>query len=377
MHDLPSFRPLRVAIITRDLMTGGAQRHIVKLCQTVPRSEAHISLFLLIRDAPQDLLTDLPDDVPVFISPFCRHHPLVIPWLAYNLANQGIQIAHSFLWIPDAFAALTHLLTHSCPLICSERGDRGGDFYSRNRNLFDRLVTFPVAHKFCANSSYGSALLQRLGCPPAKLRVIYNGIDIARIDSSLPLDLRYRLGWPQTSLVIGMVSRLVRHKGIDSFIRALSILSPDFPVYGVIVGDGPMRAELTALARELGIIQRIIFLGQRTDVERLVKGFDIAVSTTRIGTEHCSNSILEYMACERPVVATYVGGNPELVRDADNGVLVPADDPLAVVQALQRLGTDAGLRQQMGRNGRLRIERDFDQKMVATQFLELWRTVAA
>jgi glycosyltransferase involved in cell wall biosynthesis len=352
-------------------MMGGAQRHIVKLCQAVPRDLVSLSVFLLVRDEAQDLLPEIPPDVPVFVSPFRRHHPLVLPWLGAQLRTLRTDVAHSFLWAADAYASLSSALFSHTPLICSERGDRTPTMYSRARNLFDRVVTFRVARHVCANSQFGQSLLVTNGCDPTRTSVIHNGIDLARIDAHTPADIRAIQGWPADAVVLGTVSRLVKSKGVDVLIRAVARLAHRWPVYCVLVGDGPQRAELEQLACDLGVNGRIAFLGTRLPSEPLARGFDIATLMTRT-TEAFSNSILEYMALGRAVVATDVGGNRELVTPGETGLLVPPGDDAALAQALESLLAHPELAYNMGRRARARVEAEFRMEQTTEQFVELW-----
>jgi glycosyltransferase involved in cell wall biosynthesis len=368
-------RPLRVALITRSLMMGGAQRHVLKLCQTVPRDRVSLSLFLLVSDEAQDLLPEMPSDVPVFLSPFRRHHPLVVPWLAAKLRALQVEVAHSFLWHSDAFASLSAMLLPALPLIASERGDRAPMMYSRGRNLYDRAVTFRVARHLCANSVFGRELLIALGCDSAKIGVIHNGVELERIDAHERLDVRALRGWPAEARIVGTVSRLIEYKGVDVLLRAVARLVPHTPLYCAIVGDGPARPALEQLATSLGIAERIAFFGTRSPSEPIARDFDIAALTTRT-TEHFSNSVLEYMALGHPVVATAVGGNSELVVAGETGFLVPPDDDAALARAIGVLLEDLSLAQSMGEKGRARVEQHFRMERVTEQFVDLWQRYA-
>jgi len=368
---------LRVALVTRSLMTGGAQRHIVKLCQTVDPTEVELSVFLLIRDEPTDLVHEVPAHVPVYISPYRRHHPLVLNWLAGQCRRAGIQVIHSFLWTADAFASLAGSRLPGIRLICSERGDRGdANFYTPVKNLYDRLITFRKADRACANSEFGRHLLKGLGCEENKIRVIHNGIELAKLDALPRLNIRKELGWPDTAIILGVVSRLIDYKGLDVIVRGMASLKDRYPVYCVVIGDGPLQAEMKLLCEHLNVEDRIIFAGRKSPAESWIKDFDIAALVPRADTEHCSNSILEYMACGKPVVATSVAGNPELVDNGKTGWLVPKNDVETTVAAIQRLIEAPEQARLMGEHGRARIESRFDMVRVAENFTRLWQEAA-
>lgn len=375
-----SDRPLRVALVTRSLMMGGAEHHIIKLCQTISRAEVELSIFLLVRDEPSDWLPEVPPDIPVFVSPLGRYDVRVVKWLADGLKARQVQVAHSFLWTADAITGLSSLLFARIPVVGSERGDRGyGGHYAPNGlfGRYDRWVTFRIATCFSPASRFGGKLLEERGYDPSRIRVIYNGVQLDRMDSESPIDLRLRLGWPANCRIVGTACALIPRKGVDSLIRALPLIHTSEPVFCAIVGDGPERVRLEELTRELGVADRVAFLGQHTPAHAFVKGFDIAILATNQPTEVCSNSILEYMACAKPVIATRIAGNPELVLSEETGLLTEPDNPAELARAIERLANDPGLATRMGHGGRDRIEQEFRMEVVAARSVQLWRSVAS
>jgi glycosyltransferase involved in cell wall biosynthesis len=370
--------PLKVALVTRNLSVGGAQQHLVKLCQTVSPSEVQLSLFLLIRDEGADLLAGMPPHVRVHTSPLRRHHPLVLKWLADGLRCEGIELVQSFLWHADVTAALSKGLFRWGPFIISERGDRADEAYANPSGLrrrIDRWLTFRTCQWACANSKYGQDLLISLGCSAAKVSYIPNGINLAEADLIPAVSVRQAQGWPDTAVVVGMASRLVAYKGVETFIRALAQFHETDRVYGVIVGDGPQREALERLAREIGLARRLLFMGQQTPAAAVIKDWDIGVLSSQ--REGFSNSILEYMACAKPVIATAVGGTPELVNADDTGILIPSNDPEILAAAIRRMRDHPGRAIQMGQRGRARVEREFSMEVVARHFVRLWQAVRA
>ena len=174
------------------------------------------------------------------------------------------------------------------------------------------------------------------------------------------------------TLVVGSVARLVWFKGLDALIAAMpSVLRacPDCRL--VLVGDGPMRAELEQQASALGVHDRVSFLGERQDVARLLPAFD--VFTLPSVSEGMPMTILEAMQASRPVVATSVGGVPELVADGASGVLVAARDPAALAAALIRQLGDPSLRRSMGDKGRERVVAHFTAAAMVVATDQLFR----
>jgi glycosyltransferase involved in cell wall biosynthesis len=178
------------------------------------------------------------------------------------------------------------------------------------------------------------------------------------------------------TLVVGSVARLVWFKGLDALIAALPAVAEACPECRlVLVGDGPMRAQLEQQAQALGVGERVAFLGERHDVERMLPAFD--VFTLPSVSEGMPMTILEAMQASRPVVATSVGGVPELVADGESGLLVAPRDPAALADALIRLLGDATLRRAMGASGRDRVQAHFTAAGMAAATDQLFRGLLA
>jgi L-malate glycosyltransferase len=197
------------------------------------------------------------------------------------------------------------------------------------------MVTFRIASRVCVNSRAGQRNLLAGGCPASKIEVIHNGVNLELLDAVAPLPVRDQFGWKEPWPIVGTVSRLVDFKGVDTLLRAVAGLQERQPVYCVIVGDGPQRPALEQLAAQLGLSRQVAFAGFQSPPHGYVKAFDIAVQASR--REQGSNSVLEYMACGLPVVATRVGGNPEFVMDGQTGLLVECDDAPGMSDALAAL----------------------------------------
>jgi glycosyltransferase involved in cell wall biosynthesis len=361
---------MRVGIMIRNLVVGGAQQHVVKLCQTIPEDKVKIDIILLSRSDQHILIGRLPGHIKVHLPPCNLHSPHLVPWLARLIRDQHFDLIHSFLWTADFYSSLTISLFGGPFLIGSERGDRTlSGYYDWYHNLLDRLFLFRIAKKICANSQFGRTALLKAGCPSEKIEVIANGVLPIEYSQTERVGIRSRLGWSENQVVIGTVSRLIEYKGIDTLIRALAIMKSD--VCCVIVGDGPECQTLKKLSEDLHIERRIYFAGEQSNPLNWMCDFDIGVLTTRT-PEHCSNAILEYMACGLPVVANKLGGNPELVVDGETGFLVSPNNPYSLAETLDMLAADNEMCKLFGTRGKKRIETTFHIDRVAERFYGLW-----
>lgn len=170
-------------------------------------------------------------------------------------------------------------------------------------------------------------------------------------------------------LTLGIVKTLAHKYGIDVLLRAFAVLLGDSEVAARhpglrlrIVGDGPQRAELQALAQELQVLHRVDFSGAvpHDQVPAMLQSFDIYAAPSRLDSESFGVAVVEASACALPVVVSDAGGLPEVVLDGRTGLVVPREDVPALHRALLRLVLDAGLRQRLGQEGRAHVEREYE-----------------
>ena len=212
-------------------------------------------------------------------------------------------------------------------------------------------------------------------------RTIYSGIEFDRFLA--PGDrgeVRRSLGLDQTRPIIGIVSKLWEGKGHADLLRALAILGESgYEPQLLVVGEGPLEADLRQLARDLEISARVTFAGFREDIPELIDAVDIVVLPSHF--EGMGRVLLEAMARSKPVVATSVGGIPEIVREEQTGLLVPPHDPPCLAEALERLIRDEALRLEMGERGRARLAECFSSRrmveLTAEVYLDALGSVAA
>lgn len=210
--------------------------------------------------------------------------------------------------------------------------------------------------------------------PRSALLTVPNGI---RVERFAPASARARealveeLGWPPGSRIIGTVGRLQPVKDQATLIRAFGKVRERVPeAVLLLIGDGGLRGELEGLAAEQGLADAVRFLGDRSDVDRLLRGLDVFALSSL--SEGYSVALLEACAAGLPIVATDVGGNREIVRDQDNGLLVPSADPEALAAALERLLRAPELTGSMGRAGRKWVLAEGSLRTMAERYLRLY-----
>jgi sugar transferase (PEP-CTERM/EpsH1 system associated) len=197
--------------------------------------------------------------------------------------------------------------------------------------------------------------------------VIYNGIPITRFVSSASQDFTKE----EKDVVLLNVGRFAPQKNHLLLVEAFALAVKEYPAMKLwLVGDGPLKPAVEKIIVEMGLERKVLFLGVRDDVPRLLAATDLFVLSSDY--EGVPLSVLEAMAAGKPVVATAVGGVPELVEDGVTGVLVPPRNPEALAKGILRLAKDADLRQRMGKAARERALERFDISRTAREYEALY-----
>jgi glycosyltransferase involved in cell wall biosynthesis len=174
--------------------------------------------------------------------------------------------------------------------------------------------------------------------------------------------------------LVGAIGRLSPEKGFDVLLESAAIVLEACPGAGfVLFGDGPLHATMVRRIAQLGLQEHFVLAGFRGDLDRWMPGFDVTVLPSF--TEGLPNVVLESLAARVPVVATAVGGTPEVIDDGTCGFLVPAGQPRSLAQRLLELLGDASLRQRMGNCGHQKVCDDFSFEAQARQYQSLFETL--
>jgi sugar transferase (PEP-CTERM/EpsH1 system associated) len=260
-------------------------------------------------------------------------------------------------------------------------GEHGWDMHdidgSKRRYYWLRRVLSPLIHRFITVSrGLESYLVQQVKVPPDKIIRICNGVDTDVFypcqGSKRPLPFK---GWSEDALIIGTVGRMETVKDPVTLARAFLRLGEILPhaehrLRLVMVGDGSLRDRVWSMLEEGGAGSMVWLAGRRDDVPTLLRGLDIFVLPSL--AEGISNTILESMASGLPVVATRVGGNPELVEDGVTGALVPPENPEAMARAIAAYVVDAEKRKRHARAAREKVEWEFSLGRMVEGYLSVY-----
>lgn len=250
-----------------------------------------------------------------------------------------------------------------------------GTMETRPRNVWIQARLWRrVDRLLSVSDSLAARMSDVTGVPREAITVIRNGVDLQRFDEIDRAAARASLGIAADRFVAGTVGRLVAvkdHEGLIDAARRVRGERPDLVV--LVAGDGELRAPLEARVQAAGLAGTVRFLGERADVNRVMAAMDVFILNSR--SEGMSNTVLEAMASGLPVIATRVGGNPELVVDGETGILVPATSPDQTAAAILRLGADPATRRAMGDAGRLRAHSEFSLRGMLQRYAEMYASL--
>jgi glycosyltransferase involved in cell wall biosynthesis len=293
------------------------------------------------------------------------------------LRRRRIDIVHTYNFYGNVFAIPPARLA-ATPVVIASIRDRGPYLTPTQRRVQRHVCQ--LADRVLVNADAVRDWLIRQGYDESRIVVIRNGVDLNRFaQPAEPARLQAELALPPQVPVVTVVSRLHRLKGIEHFLEATAILRARFPeARFLIVGEtNPQerdyQRELFALSARLGLADRVVFTGLRTDVPDLLAGTSVSVMPSL--NEALSNVLLESMAAGVPVVATRVGGTPEVIEDGVNGLLVPPADPMALANAIGTLLADPSLASRLGRAGRRHVDERFSMARMVSATERLYQSL--
>jgi L-malate glycosyltransferase len=362
----------RVLMMLTSFQIGGTERQVINVALGLDRSRFDLHLASIHRYGP--LLEEVKSlEVPqrsFEITSFYRPSTFMQALrLAWYIRKNRIQIVHTYGLYTNLFAIPAAKMGGASVIISSIR-DRG-DILTPMQRWFQRQVC-RLADCVLVNADSIRDVLIGQGYRANKLAVICNGIVPSRFrrgqDSK---SVREELGLPASARLVMVLSRLNPMKGVEYFLDAAAVVAQECPdVRFLIVGDGRNKSELQARAATLGLADRVVFTGFRTDASRLLS--EVAVSVLPSLSEGLSNTILESMAAGVPVIATRVGGNPELIEDGVSGLLVPTRDSAALAAAMIKLLSNPRLASALSETGQRRIGEMFSMQSSIRQVEALY-----
>src|SRR5579884_1556563 len=352
--------PTRVLLLAGELNLGGSERQLTEIARGLDRTrfEPHVGAFV-----PQGLRADelRRAGVPILHLPV---HSLKSPAalrgaqrLARYVRERKIDIVHSFDYPMNVFAIpVVRYFTSALP-VSSQRAHR-----DLTPPLHLRLLrqTDGMAAGIVVNCEFlRRHLMEDFKVPGDRIHLCYNGIDLEAFRAE-----RH----PQEELTVGVVCGLRPEKSLHTLLEAFALVGRGARLR--IVGSGTELAGLQQRAADLGIAGQVCFQPATAEVQRVLGAIDIFVLPSR--TEALSNALMEAMACGCACIASNVGGNPELIRREETGLLFEAGDAAALAAQLRRLFEDAPLRRRLAKVGQEFVCRNFSLAASARRMAEIY-----
>src|SRR5438270_338007 len=353
-----------VFMMIESLETGGSERQFAALARALNPRSFRLLLGCIRRGGPfLEGLGDVPQ-FPLGGSLYGLQSLRTRFHLARHLRRNSVRIAHSF----DFYSNLTMIPAArlaGVPVVIGIQRQLG-ELLSPAQYL-TQLQMFRWCNMVVCNSEAAAARLIEDGLPQRKVTVIGNGLPpsaFSKASAALP-------GVPGM-LRVGMIARMnAAYKNHRCFLQAAARLVKKVQgVEFVLIGDGPLRPEFERMAAELGIRERVQFLGDRRDIPAVLGAMDVTVLPS--DSESLSNVVLESMAAGVPVVASAVGGNIELLS-GDRGVLVPRNDDAELAAALERLLLNPELRAKLADEAKNFVQANYGMKHVQESYEALYR----
>jgi glycosyltransferase involved in cell wall biosynthesis len=363
-------------IDTIQLDTAGTEKQLIELINRLDKAcfETHL---ICLKNSAWINQNELPCEVSVlhYNGLLKLSFAMVIKRFLRLLDHKRFDIVQTFFEDSIFVGYLGKLLTPIPPVLLSSRRDMGlGGEEPWYHALYGKVLPF-INRGFDAIVTNGGAIKEyvtkRERIPLSKVKVINNGVTIpVHMEAKPPIFKEIK-----SDLWMGIVANLKPVKRIDVFLKAFAHLKRvcnSINIHAVILGEGLERAKLVALVGELNLSSSVHFMGSVKNVTAYLQNLDIAVLCS--DKEGFPNAILEYMACGLPVIATDVGGNPELV-DHTNGFCFPPNDPESLGEALVKLAFSPALRKKMGANSLEKVREKYTWDKIIKEWEEYYRSL--
>jgi len=295
-----------------------------------------------------------------------------LPFLIQLIRREKIQLIHAHTRVMQGLAFWLSLFTQ-VPVVTTCHG-----FY---KPKLGRFLMPAWGHRVIAISLLVREHLEKdMHVPAKKIQMIHNGVDVAVLDAGFNrlsmAEAKKKFGLNPVAPVMGIVARLVKDKGHEFALHALKELSADYPTLSLlIVGQGPHRQELETLTRQLGLSERVRFTGTVLEVSECLRAMDIFVfpATWREGF---GLSIIEAMACRKPVIVTNIWAISLLINPQETGILIEPRNTQALVKALRPLLQSPQESERLGENARKEVLEHFTMERMAREVWLLYQKVA-
>jgi glycosyltransferase involved in cell wall biosynthesis len=366
--------PRVVLYVIGSLPPNGAERVLLDLVRHLDRARFRPVVCCLHAGGPLLPAFEAAGAKVVVLGKRSRWEVSILAKLRRVIAEEGPALIHTHLFPADAWGRAAALLAGVPAVSTAHSSDPWRGWHQR---LADGILSRLTERVVAVSEGVARSRRERERVPAATLTTIPNGIDLDRFDARRDVGpLRAALGLPDGVRTVGIVGRLHPAKGHPELFEAVrQLLEGGLRLAVLAVGDGELRGELEGLARRLGLEGAVRFLGRRDDVAELLNVLDVYAMPSR--WEGLPISLLEAMAASRPIVASAVGGIPEVITHGETGLLVPPGDPHALAAAVRRLLEAPEEARRMGEAARRAVRARFDVATMARRYEGLYEEVLA
>lgn len=371
--------PAKVLHVIWALDLGGAERQVIEIVRGLDRRRFDPLVACLVRKGRWGEALEREGIRVLDLAKRPGLDPRLLGRLVRLMREEKVSVVHTHAFTAATWGRLAAALAGIPVVVAHEHSAFSLD--SPLRRLVDRALV-PVTDRWVAVSQVLARDLVRCeGLPQARVAVIRNGIPLPGPDEAKEQarrGARLRAEWQagRFSSLVGTIGRLEARKGLEVFLEALAALVPSRPgLRAVIVGEGPLRERLEGQAEELGLGDRVLFTGRRDDVQEALEALDVFVLPSH--AEGLSIALLEAASSGRGIVATAVGGNPEVIEDGLSGLLVPPRDPRALAAGLAQVLDAPRAATEMGRRAAAGVRAGFSAQGMVEQIEDLYADLLA
>ncbi len=367
-------RPLRILHLTASLYTGGAERLILGLARQLNRAEFDVHLCAIGRFGQDSMLHDFQRlERPIHLIPIQRFYdPRILVALVQYVRHHQIDLIHTHLLYADILGRLLGQLLR-LPVVSTLQNDPLDNRHTRlDKRWLNRLTArFTTTHLVAVSNQIRQRFIEAWQVKAERISTIYNAVQMQPF-LAIPV---LTPAVPTTSpLTITTIGRLEAQKGQHLLLTAAQQVLAQFAnVRFLFVGQGALDEQLQAQAAQLGIADRVEFVGLRRDIPAILAQSDIFVLPSL--WEGLPLAAIEAMAAARPVVLTDVGGNRELITHEQEGILIPPNDSTALTAALLGLLHSPEKRQKLGEQARAHARQHFHIDIITRQYEALYRAL--